>query len=375
MKVAVIGGHLSPALAVINALPKDAKVIFIGRKYNFEGDTGVSLEYQTISEKGIPFYPLSTGRLQRKFTTKTLSSLGKIPRGFINARKILISEKPDVVVGFGGYLSVPACLAAKSLGIPIIIHEQTLEAGLANKIIAKFAEKICISWTSSEAYFPQEKIILTGNPVRKEIAEDGGVVGTELKFGEGTKYIYITGGSAGSHAINQAVLECIDELLENVSVIHQTGDAKEYNDYEKLEAKKNSFSLEKKAKYRIVKFIRPEEVGQVVKNASIVVGRSGINTVTELLYLKKPALLIPIPFSQRQEQLKNAQMLTEAGLGEILMQSDLSGNTLLEKIRYMLSNLKTYTIKSDEYNQKDAAGKIVEVIYEAAKKKNNQEKK
>lgn len=375
MKIALIGGHLTPALAVIERLPKDVEIIFIGRKYTFEGDSALSLEYQTITDRGIKFYPLTTGRLQRRLTKNSFSALTKVPTGLITARKILKDERPDVVVGFGGYLSFPVCLAAKSLGIPIIIHEQTLEAGLANKLIGKFADRICISWESSGRFFPTSKTVLTGNPIRLDLQNKSELTRTDLKISEKIPIVYITGGSAGSHAVNDAVESCIEVLLEDAAVIHQTGDSKEFNNFERLETKKNSLPDNKKARYRIVKFIRPEDVGYVMQNASLVVGRSGINTVTELLFLKKPALLIPLPFAQRQEQLKNAEMLKKAGLAEILEQKDLNGKSLLENIIRMLENSKSYTIVKDQVAPEDAALKIYEVIKDVSKKKDYKEKK
>ena len=375
MKIAVIGGHLSPSLALIEKLPKEVEVIYIGRKNTFEGDDSRSLEYSTITDHGIKFYPLTTGRLQRRFTKNSLITLSKVPLGFLSARKILKKENPDIVVGFGGYLSLAVCTAAKSLGIPVVIHEQTLEAGLANKIISKFADKICISFESSKKFFPNSKTILTGNPIRSEIQVRDAIARADLKIDGNLPVIYITGGSTGSHTINCAVESCIEVLLEEASVIHQTGDAREFNDYARLEQKKNTFPDEKKSRYRLQKFIMPKEVGFVMQNSALVVGRSGINTVSELLYLKKPALLIPLPFAQRNEQLKNAQMLREAGLAEILMQSELTGITLLEKITTMLENMKKYTIIKEFDQQNDPAHALWETIKDVAEKKNKPQKK
>ena len=133
---------MTPALAIIDALPKEARIFFIGRKHPLEGDKALSLEYQTITDMGITFFPLTTGRLQRKISTRSFISLVKIPYGFFQALSILISCKPDVIIGFGGYLAVPVGLAAWILRIPFVIHEQTLDAGLANKFLARFAKKI-----------------------------------------------------------------------------------------------------------------------------------------------------------------------------------------------------------------------------------------
>jgi len=148
MKVILIGGHLSPALSLLEEL-KNEEVIFFGRKYSFEGDKALSLEYQLVEELNIPFVSITTGRLQRKLTRHTFSSFLKLPIGFFQSINALIKYKPDVVLGFGGYISIPVILASFVLRIPAVIHEQTLEAGFANKILSRFAQKICISWESS----------------------------------------------------------------------------------------------------------------------------------------------------------------------------------------------------------------------------------
>ena len=138
MKVVIVGGHLAPALSVIEVLPKDTEILFIGRKYALEGDNALSLEYKTITSMNISFVGLNTGRLQRKLTKFTFFSLMKLPFGIIKSFLILLKFKPDVVVGFGGYVSIPVAFCAYLLRIPIVIHEQTMEAGLANKFVSFF---------------------------------------------------------------------------------------------------------------------------------------------------------------------------------------------------------------------------------------------
>jgi len=155
MKIVIIGGHLAPALSVMEALPKNTKILFIGRKYALEGDSALSLEYKVVTDLNIPFVGLNTGRLQRKVTKYTFLSLLKFPFGIIKSFLILIRFRPDVVMGFGGYVSIPVIVCAFILRIPVVIHEQTMEAGLANRIVSLFAKKICISWNTSRKYFPK----------------------------------------------------------------------------------------------------------------------------------------------------------------------------------------------------------------------------
>src|SRR5581483_10417958 len=207
MKIVIIGGHPSPAIAIIEEL-KGNEVIYLGRKYTFEGEKALSLEYQNITSIGIPFYPIVTGRLQRRFTKHTVPSLLKFPIGLIQSFFILLFKRPDVVVGFGGYIELPVILSAWILRIPILIHEQTLGAGLANRIASKFVKKICISWESSRRFFPKEKVVLTGNPIRQRFLNI-------QKPTQKEKIIYITGGSAGAHTNNQLAEGSIKELLKN----------------------------------------------------------------------------------------------------------------------------------------------------------------
>jgi UDP-N-acetylglucosamine--N-acetylmuramyl-(pentapeptide) pyrophosphoryl-undecaprenol N-acetylglucosamine transferase len=362
MRVVLIGGHLSPALCVLGALPKDTKVLFIGRKYSLEGDGALSLEYETITSMGIPFVGLNTGRLQRRITKFTLLSLLKIPAGLIKSFLVLAKCRPDVVVGFGGYVSVPVIVCAYLLGIPVVIHEQTMKIGFGNRLVSKFAKKICISWESSREYFPKNKVVLTGNPVRKfSIVSSGFSI-----FGNKRPIIYITGGSSGAHAINVLIEGIIKELLYSYNVIHQVGDTQKYCDFERLECLKRELPPEIQENYILKKFIEPSQIGDIIKSSSLVITRSGINTVTELVYFEKPALLIPLPFSQKNEQQENAKYLEKIGLGKVFPQSKLTPEKLLQKIKLMLKDIEKYKINKEKFENipagRNAAQNIVSVI-------------
>lgn len=374
MKVAIIGGHLSPALAVIDELPKSVDIVFFGRKNALEGDTAVSLEYHEIKARNIPHFAISTGRLQRRLTRHTLSSLFRFPSGLKQAYFLLHKEDPDVILSFGSYVSLPFVFAGSILRIPIVIHEQTLEAGLANKVAAGFARKICISWETSKNFFPKDKAVLTGNPVRKWKIENG-----KWKLPKhGLPFVYITGGSSGSHAINLLVEGCLEKLLDVAVVLHQSGDAKEFRDFERMEKLREALPHEKKQRYMLRKFVMPEDVGQIMQQADLVVGRSGINTVSELLYFGKPALLIPLPFSQRQEQLKNAQFLGNMGLAKTVEQGSVTPDTFCEEITRMLRERKKYHSQAgDNLKQllRHAAVNIVEVVLDVSQATRHHQKK
>ncbi len=367
MKIVIIGGHLTPALSVIEELGSEAEVLYIGRKYALEGDKAVSLEYETITKKGIAFCVLKTGRLQRSLTRHSLSSIAKVPLGFVQAFLILRKFSPDVVVGFGGYVSFPVIIAAKFLKIPIVIHEQTLEVGFTNKLVSKFADKICISFESSAKYFPKEKVVLTGNPIRKTILHPT----KKFNIESGDPVIYITGGSLGSHFINLLVAGCLAKLLDKYTLVHQSGAASEFKDFEKLSILKEGLNNSKRGKYILSKFFSPEEIGSIIKAASLVVSRAGANTISELIVLGKPSYLIPLPISQKNEQLKNAHFLKELGLGEIGEQKSLSPEHFYFEINNMMQNIGRYKLKSSKSHfPKNAAAKIVQVLYAASKNSN-----
>ena len=360
MKICVIGGHLSPALATIDALPKQTEIVFVGRKYALEGDTTPSLEYKTVREREIPFIHLETGRLQRRFSKHTLPSLLRLPKGFSEAFRILREQKPDLILGFGGYLSIPLCFAGFVMHIPIIIHEQTLEAGLANKLVAKFATKVCISFENSKKLFPKEKCILTGNPLRKEIIEVKG-----KKREENTRpVIFVTGGSAGSKAINREVEKLLPDLLKKYAVIHLTGGANELEDYHRL-------SKIKLDHYIVYPFATPKEYATFLAKSDMVICRSGMNTVTELLALEKPCILIPLPHGQKNEQLKNALFLKQAGIGVVLEQANVTSEKLLRTIETVLSHRSDYVVSDKKLSHihERATEQILSVINDVTQKK------
>lgn len=366
MKILITGGHLSPALSVIEKL-KGEDILYVGRKHALEGDKAFSLEYQTIKNLGIPFFPITTGKLQRKFTRHTTSSFLKFPLGFFQSFFVLKRFKPDVVLGFGSYVSLPIIIISSILKIPVVIHEQTLEAGFANKLSARFAAKICISFESSKRFFPLKKVVLTGNPLRKEI------IAVSKMENKGLPLLYITGGSLGSHFINNLVKDTVKKLLKDFQVLHQTGDAKEYQDFDTLLRIKNELP-ENGENYTVRKFLTPAESAEALKKADLVVARAGINTVSELLFLGKPSLLIPLPFTQNNEQLKNAQFLKTLGLGEILEQKKITTEVFLHTLERMYKNINIYkenSSKSKGLIDKDASSKIAEVVKNVYKKKKN----
>jgi len=361
MRIAITGGHFSPAHSVIKKLNKNDNIIVIGRRFAFEGDANETYEYQVCKKEGIASAEINAGRLQRKLTAHSIPAALKFPKGIYDAIKILKDFNPDVVVTFGGYVGLPVALAASILKIPVVLHEQTQNAGLSGKLIAKVASVICVSFDTSLKHFKNKNVLLTGNPIREEILKS-----KNLKPQTSKPIVYITGGSTGSHAINNVVYEILPELLQEFIVIHQTGNSKETKDFERFEGFHDMLDSKIRKNYILSEFFTPDEVASFMGKATLVVSRSGINTVLELMSMGTVSLFIPLPIGQKNEQLENARLFANTGLGEYILQKDLTPNLLLSKMRAMIKEQKKYhknVTNAQKYVHYDAAEKIVEQIY------------
>lgn len=356
MKVLLTGAHFTPAIAVAWELKKvkNIELVYVGRKTTLEGDSTPSKESQILPKLGIKFIPIITGRLQRQFTIFTIPSLLKIPIGIVQALFIIFSEKPDVILSFGGYVAVPIAIIGWFFSIPIIIHEQTLISGLANKISAFFADKVCLSFDSQ---INGSKQIVTGNPLRKEILNPIKEIPSEYKrifdCSRNNKLptILVLGGNQGSHILNIAVEQSLNKLSKIACVIHQTGDSA-FGDFERLKSLENE-------NYLVKKWV-DSEIGAILAKVDLVISRAGVNTLTELAFFGKPSLVIPFEPLYKNEQVNNARYFEKIGLVKILFQSKLSAQTLIENIKTMIKNLESLTEQAKE------AKKVV--ILDAAKR-------
>jgi UDP-N-acetylglucosamine--N-acetylmuramyl-(pentapeptide) pyrophosphoryl-undecaprenol N-acetylglucosamine transferase len=350
MKIIITGGHMTPAVAVIDRLKKrndvKAEIVFVGRKYGLESEKTLSLEYVEVEKRGIRFINLETGRLTGMASLRTFKSIIKIPAGFFRAWKIVEKEKPDLVLSLGGYLALPIAISAYLQHIPIFTHEQTIHPGLGNRVIAFVAQKVFVAFAQSRGFFDQKKTIVTGNPVRESIFKKDNSP-FDAVFSK--PVIYVTGGSLGSHSINVHIMKILSQLLEKYTVIHQIGDTQEYNDFEKLVEMKNNLSPELQGNYFPKKHFFDEEIGYIYSAASLVVGRAGANTFFELVALKKPAIFIPLPWARGGEQEKHAQIFMKAGTGEVFHQDEESGK-LLETVDQMIVNIDRYKKNFDKLN-------------------------
>lgn len=371
-KVVVTGGHLTPALAVVDELLRRGgwQIFFFGRKFAMEGDKTPSIEFQVMGEKDLPFIPIKAGRLQRRFTRYTIPAILKIPVGFFQSFFWLLQIKPDIILSFGGYVSVPVVLSAWLLRIPVVTHEQTTVQGLATKINAFFAKKIAVSWSQTETKLADKKVILTGNPIRKEIFEVNEQIWQVLNFDKKLPLVFITGGNQGSHVINEATRFALPQLVKIANIFHQCGHLSALGDFEKLEEARINLPPQFRKRYHVKKYLKSGEMGTLLNKADLVVSRAGANTITELCALGKPALLIPLPWLYQNEQMKNAQMIEKTGLAKILPQKELSEKTLLAAVAKMIKNLASYqkkAFRAKKLVKLNAAQKIADLVKEVVR--------
>lgn len=368
-KIVITGGHLSPAVAVIQELEKrrDFDIYFLGRRYNFSEHKSLSFEYETVKKIDVTFYDISAVRVKKEILFTNLLSVFYFLFSFFQAVKILLKIKPKVILSFGGYVGFPVGLAAWVLKIPVVVHEQTIHPGFTNKIFSKFAKKILISWSDSQKFFPKEKTILAGNPLRKEILSPKSSVNF-FKTDERLPIIYITGGSTGAHSLNIVAEKSLSELLKKYKVIHQCGDS-HFKDYERIKQAKEDFSEKIRNRYFLAKNFDSETTASIMNAADIIIGRSGANTVSEIAFLAKPAIFIPLPWSAYEEQLKNAQKLEKNKTCLILKQKDLNSESLIKTITFLRNNLERYKknaytfSKSEEIKKhSQAAVKTADII-------------
>lgn len=346
MKLLITGGHLAPALALIEEIEKtrkDVDIIFVGRKYPTDRERTLSLEYKEISKKNLLFVSIEAGRLNRILSASSLISFIRIPFGFVQALFIIKKHRPDKIMSFGGYLALPIVFWGYMFKIPVYTHEQTIRPGLANRLISFFSKKIFVSFDEVKNNFPANKTYVSGNPVKISIFK---IWKKPFEIKKDRPVIYVTGGSLGSHSINMHIKKIVVSLLDRFIVIHQTGETKEYHDFENLQELKNKLPEKLKPRYFLVKHFFDDQIGYIYSKTDLVIGRSGANTFFELLALKKPALFIPLPWSSGREQQHHAEIFTKAGCGEIFHQITPSEkllrliNQMIDRIDYYKNNFK-----------------------------------
>lgn len=371
------GGHVSPSLAVASLLQSEKdehQLLYIGGNLTMEGSTGPSIEESLVKPTGIPYISIPAGKLRRDgLSIKTLVRLWGFFPGMIRAIWEVRKFNPDVVFSSGGYVSLPVVWAAALWRKPIVIHEQTAAVGLTNSLSARVASKIAITFSQSIKFFPQDKVVLTGNPIRRQIIDPKPQNQELVKWVKQADkpLLLVTGGGQGSHIINVTIEAMLEALLDSYCLVHQCGAHAQFQDFERLEFAKKSLAPELARRYWPSRHFSPDEMGFLFQQAAVVIGRSGANTVLELAALGVPAIFIPIPWVTHDEQTKNAMVLHEIGLASIIPEKELNPQRLRAEINQQMvniTNMDQARTAAKALADSDAATRLVELLKEVANK-------
>ena len=337
-------GHVTPNIALIPTLQEAGyEVHYIG---SYEG-----IEKTLISEMGIPYYGISSGKLRRYLSAKNFTDPFRVIKGFSQAKQLMKEIQPDIVFSKGGFVTVPVVKAAASRNIPVIIHESDMTPGLANKLCNKHAMKVCCNFPETVELFPKGKAMLTGSPIRKELTTGDRVSGLNLcNFTTDKPVIMIIGGSLGAQRINEAVRSILPKLLEGYQIIHVCGKGK------------MDESLIGTKGYSQFEYVK-DDLKHLFAAADIVISRAGANVICELLALKKPALLIPLSAkASRGDLILNAQSFKKQGYCEVIEEEDITDDGLLNSINAIYENRDKYIENMNSSTLNDAINSIVKLI-------------
>lgn len=354
------GGHIFPAIAIADAIKKikpETEFLFVGAKGK--------MEMEKVPKAGYRIEGLNVAGFQRRLTWKNLVFPIKLSQSLLKARKLIQEFKPDVAVGVGGYASGPILQMATMSGVPGLIQEQNSYAGVTNKILAKRVEKICVAYDHMDRYFPAEKIMFTGNPVRKDIYENDIntlEAKTTLGLDRDKKTILIFGGSLGARSLNEAIEHHFEKLSQNAeyNIIWQVGKLY-YDDY------KNS-EIVKMSNVEVLPFI--ERMDLVYTAADVVVCRAGALTISELSLVVKAAILVPSPNVAEDHQTKNAKALADKNAAILVKDSEAKETLVDEIIKLISDDKKMKELKSNirHFGRPDAAQNIAEEVIKLTKK-------
>lgn len=339
-------GHVTPCIALLPALKKEGYDIqYIG---SYKG-----IERKLIEEYHIPYHGISSGKLRRYFDLKNFSDPFKVIKGYIEACKILKKLNPDIVFSKGGFVTVPVVLAAKKHRIPVIIHESDMTPGLANKIAIPAAKKVCANFPETVKYLPPEKAVLTGTPIRQELFAGNKIRGLDFcGFTANKPTILIIGGSTGSRAINEVVRGMLPTLLRDYQIIHLCGKG---NIDDKLKGVSGYVQFE---------YIR-NELNDLFAAADLVISRAGANAICEILALRKPNILIPLPQgASRGDQILNAESFEHQGYSFVLPEENLSVSTLLQAIQTVMESKHKYIEAMKNSKLNNSIETIIQLIKE-----------
>lgn len=350
------GGHIFPALAIANALRRrlNADILFVGADNR--------MEMERVPDAGYPIKGLPVAGFNRRNLFKNIGVFLKLRKSLRMARDIVREFKPDIAIGVGGYCSGPTLKAAQKAGVPTLIQEQNSYAGVTNKLLASNANAICVAYPDMERFFPGDKIVLTGNPIRRDLTErrpDKSKARSNFGLNPDLPTLLVVGGSLGALTVNESLETEIKRLSDNgVQVIWQTG--KNFGE-RAPEAVKGLKGVV------VTKFI--SDMPSAYAAADLVVSRAGAGTISELEILGKPVILVPSPNVAEDHQTKNARALSDKGAAILITDAecrDILVDTVLktigdkEKLASMSENIKKLALTDADDKIVDEVVKILE---------------
>ena len=353
------GGHIFPAISIANELKErfpESEILFVGALGKMEMERVPAAGYRIV---GLPVMGFP-----RKPSLKSFTFFLKLYKSMRLARKVIIDFKPDVAIGVGGFASGPVLKAAVRKGVPAVLQEQNSYAGVTNKLLSSKVKKICVAYPNMERYFPKDKIVLTGNPVRKNLIE--AVVNKNEAFEyfnlyNGEPVVLIVGGSLGARTINESVMANLQLIRQTeVQVIWQTGSYYYKEMLERLgtNGPDNLYPME---------FVSRMDLAYAV--ADVVISRAGAGTISELCLLAKPSILVPSPNVAEDHQTKNAMALVENHAAIMIKDTDSKSQLFLETFNLLAdkTRLKSLSENIKKLGRPNAAKDIVDVIMEVVK--------
>ena len=340
-------GHVTPNLALAPLLKEKGYDIYYIGSYN-------GIEKKLVENAGITYYGISSGKLRRYPDWKNFTDPFRVIKGFSEANQLMKHLKPDVVFSKGGFVSVPVVMAAARQKIPAIIHESDMTPGLANKLAIPFATKVCCNFPETLEYLPKGKAVHTGSPIRKELFSGNRERGLEFAgFNNEKPVILIMGGSIGSRFINNAVWEALDTLLSDFQIIHLVGKGNINKD------------LIGKTGYQQYEFVN-EQLNDVFAMTDLMISRAGANSISEILALKIPNILIPLSAkASRGDQILNAESYRKQGFSTVLQEEELTSAILIDSVRDVYKNRIQIKEKMASSKLLDANETILDLILEA----------
>lgn len=342
-------GHVTPNLALVPSLIEEGfEIKYIGSRDGIEKDI--------ITKAHIPYYGISSGKLRRYFDVKNFTDPFKVLKGVCEALKILSKEKPNVIFSKGGFVTVPVVIAASMKKIPVIAHESDITPGLANKLASPFCDKLCVTFRESLQFVKNNKGVLTGSPIRKEILTGSKQIGKEIcEFKDDKEIILVMGGSLGSKVINDAIRENINNILKYNNIIHICGKGN-------LDK-----SLENISGYKQFEYVS-EDLKHLMHAADYIISRAGANSIFEFLALKKPTLLIPLSKNaSRGDQILNANSFKKEGFSLVMQEEELQKEGILKGIKMLKESKQDLINNMNKSNMSDGVKEILKVIKSSIK--------